>query len=366
MMQLHAMVSALTAACLLSGRGSSVAAFTAAANGCFDDNPGLQEAIGEAGATCAYALKQNYCVTNTALSKKYCPATCDMCAVGTPPPTVPPPAGAAEVYTCDAAAGQCRVAPVVAPGAASLEVCSQTCGGGGQPAAPPPPSAASCSACADINLWGNDAHDPRWPFTTGCDLHSRPGTSAQCCGFCTALAQCTGFTWDSDNGGVCYLKVVANCILKPQNPGQALVSAVLPSRGGSCTPSATVPPTPPPTPKYECYGSQCEGDSCPSAGSGGTLVCTGGSRCCGEDSMFPSCIAPNSGKKCCTHFMAATQCDAADACCGSLGPGASSSASCCKAPTGFCCGGYNTNSYGSCCKTNQCNPTGGCGGIGAQ
>ena len=73
MMQLHAMVSALTAACLLSGRGSSVAAFTAAANGCFDDNPGLQEAIGEAGATCAYALKQNYCVTNTALSKKYCP-----------------------------------------------------------------------------------------------------------------------------------------------------------------------------------------------------------------------------------------------------------------------------------------------------
>ena len=26
--------------------------------------------------------------------------------------------------------------------------------------------------------------------------------------------------------------------------------------------------------------------------------------------MSPSCLAPNSGKQCCTHYMAATQCDA--------------------------------------------------------
>ena len=65
--------TALALACLLSGRGSTVTAFTAKANNCFDNNDGLQEAIGQAGATCAYALQQNYCVTNAALAKKYCP-----------------------------------------------------------------------------------------------------------------------------------------------------------------------------------------------------------------------------------------------------------------------------------------------------
>jgi len=207
--------TALALACLLSGRGSTVTAFTAKANNCFDNNDGLQEAIGQAGATCAYALQQNYCVTNAALAKKYCPATCG------------------------------------------------ACDGGGTP------------------------------------------------------------------------------------------------------PAATPSPTPSPA-SYECRGSNCNGESCPRAGGSdpNPLVCTGGSTCCGSDSMSPSCLAPNSGKQCCTHYMAAAQCDAADTCCGGGGPGASSSASCCKAPNRFCCGGWMMSSYGTCCKTNKCSPTGGCGGIG--
>eukprot|EP01047_Picozoa_sp_COSAG01_P043463 COSAG01_NODE_3863_length_5621_cov_2.450970_2_plen_121_part_00 len=70
----------------------------------------------------------------------------------------------------------------------------------------------------------------------GCDLNATvvhvgvrfKGKAAMCCAECAKTPGCTGYTWDSDDGGYCYLKHVSKCnASKPLGVGQFAASATL-------------------------------------------------------------------------------------------------------------------------------------------
>jgi hypothetical protein len=77
------------------------------------------------------------------------------------------------------------------------------------------------------------------------------------------------------------------------------------------------------------------------------------SDCCGYSTMFPSCMAKDSGNKCCVWYSAATQCNSTQSCCGGLGPGASSYASCCNEGTACCTARIGYDGSSSCCRGDQ-------------
>ena len=58
----------------------------------------------------------------------------------------------------------------------------------------------------------------------------RVGNASDCCGWCADLQGCDGWTWDSNNGGVCFFKRVEKCRAVPSSKdekGQQVYSATL-------------------------------------------------------------------------------------------------------------------------------------------
>lgn len=112
------------------------------------------------------------------------------------------------------------------------------------PLAPPPPPpeprprtpgdlGADCEPCTDV-AWNNT--NLSGEQGDGCDVNSTlshpgirvHGTANDCCAACMEARGCTGYTWDSNGGGWCYLKHVPKCNSSaPQDPGQFTASATL-------------------------------------------------------------------------------------------------------------------------------------------
>ena len=94
---------------------------------------------------------------------------------------------------------------------------------------------------------------------------------------------------------------------------------------------------------FTCPGYDCQNDpSCtgpnPTPSESCGYNCTGkNSTCCGAGLLYgPSCMPGDGSTKCCTHYLAATVCDANQDCCGYGGPGASSESFCCSEGTKCC------------------------------
>jgi len=105
------------------------------------------------------------------------------------------------------------------------------------PPIPPPKTpadlGAACEACTDV-AWNNT--NLLGVMGNGCDLNSSAvhvgtrvkGNTDVCCTACSKTKGCTGYTWDSNGGGFCYLKHVSKCkAQKPDQVGQFTASATL-------------------------------------------------------------------------------------------------------------------------------------------
>jgi len=104
--------------------------------------------------------------------------------------------------------------------------------------------------------------------------------------------------------------------------------------------------------EYSCSGGALmqgpqQSSPCNAAGNIGGLNCSSPTACCGSGTMEPSCLPLDNSKKCCQWYLASTQCNATQSCCGSLGAGASSYAFCCAASTTCCSHGFGSN---TCCN----------------
>jgi hypothetical protein len=101
--------------------------------------------------------------------------------------------------------------------------------------------------------------------------------------------------------------------------------------------------------------AQDEQPNCLYAGSGGSgIYCDPAtSDCCGYSTMSPSCLEHDSGNKCCVWYAASKQCNSTQSCCGGLGPGASSYASCCNEGTACCTARIGYDGSSSCCGADQ-------------
>jgi hypothetical protein len=71
--------------------------------------------------------------------------------------------------------------------------------------------------------------------------------------------------------------------------------------------------------------------------------------CCGQGTMGPKCVPKDTTDQCCTWFLASTTCKESEVCCGGMGPGASSYASCCDAGSTCCHTRSPTTGSGTCC-----------------
>lgn len=93
----------------------------------------------------------------------------------------------------------------------------------------------------------------------------------------------------------------------------------------------------------------CQSWNCPLVNNIGGINCSSPELCCGAGTINPSCLPECNieGMHCCRWFLSATQCNRTESCCGSLGPGASSSAFCCP-PKTFCC--QHSTGVNTCCN----------------
>jgi len=114
--------------------------------------------------------------------------------------------------------------------------------------------------------------------------------------------------------------------------------------GQTCVSAATTasPPTASPTAAQSKanQNTTCSGDEAT-----WQIQCEPGTVCCGNGTLYPSCMVDDGTKQCCEWYLGATQCNATEVCGGQEGPGASSYALCGPPDSVFCNQGLTLNKF---------------------
>jgi len=189
-----------------------------------------------------------------------------------------------------------------------------------------------CSSCPDGNECCNDAvMGPTCYDPTGYSCANNGASTFRLCG--QGLGACGGACYDTSNYFCCNGQIAQN--------------------GQSCSGATTAAPTSSPTtaaPTNAPSTTPCYGDDT-------VIQCAAGTVCCGNGTIFPSCMTDDGSKKCCVWYLGATQCNASDVCGGEEGPGASSAALCGPPDSVFCNQGLGINKFCTadqvCCGTTE-------------
>ena len=91
-----------------------------------------------------------------------------------------------------------------------------------------------CMPCEGVDFWGYDGD--------GCDIQHGPAkTGLECCNMCQTNPNCTGYSLDQ---GVCWLKAVESCTVKPGPPDGPyhVCSGIMPARGVNKCPDGEASP----------------------------------------------------------------------------------------------------------------------------